>query len=538
MVTRGGQSRVRCQKLPTEGGRKGVSLIGCLKSLRQLAIALFVGGVVLSAPAADAMANILTKILREAGEAGGDAAKHGAGALDNAASVLRRLPDSGDAKALAVHVGPEGHWTFSNRKGDTFTAATPEELARAPSALLPPGGSPARLKLYLTPDTVFEQRLKLQELPKNSELYIVSGRDSYPLSRSSSSAGKLYAKIKPDVRLELTDQRFFDEALFRLNRRLNPANVRVLSMQPDGAKRLSRVPAYDPKTRVRAIEAVDPAAIATALAKLRGQTVILTGRVRNGRLEFLPASGDQGSLAMERLTKAAAQADVNLIVLKSSSPSQPGGQTVLWQRVEVAGLDQALTRPTFADFLHAVAEPRQGLSVRASQGSDGRVRLTAIPNNESVVPLGEEIGSWVGDIASQLTGNLVVEGVEAVTRDKRSEREFDMRLFSWLPSTYQFLYLGGLVAGFLGFAVVRQWWQRLWPPERREDYRNNFGFQAARVVRGLVFIVLFLPIAGLPAFLWTWLVFFGSILMLPLRFAVWIARKLGLKTAPKRQSAR
>lgn len=472
-------------------------------------------------------AGILSKLMREAGEAGGKAGRHGLDSLDNATSVLKRLPDSDEAAALAVHATPEGHWTFSNRNGETFTAASPQELSRMPDALLERRAEVTPLKLFLTEDTVFKQASRIDELPKKSRLFVVSDRKSYALRRSGNGNSNLFAEVRPDVLIALNNNRkLFTEALFRLNRALNPANIRVLTLQPGGPKKLSSVGAYDPKSGRRSIEAVDPDALAAALTSLRGQTVIVSGNIRQGLLKYTPVRGSEQTLDLETLRAAARQADVNLIVLKSSSPRQPGGETLLWQTVGIPGLEDGLKNATFADFLHALSGKDKGLTVTASETVAGRVRFEALPNSDSVVPLGDQIGTWIGDAVSEITGNLVIEGIEVAARDKKSEREHDLRLFSWLPSEYQFLYLGAMIAGVLGLALARAWWQRLWPSERREDYRNAFGFHAARLARLLIFLLIFLPVVGLPAFLCTYLVWFASILFAPFRFLRWLYGRL------------
>ncbi len=76
-------------------------------------VGLFAGGLFLTANAAG-HAHGLTKLLKEAGDAGQDAAttapRLSTSALDQATAVLRRLPVTGESRlALAVQVTPEGH---------------------------------------------------------------------------------------------------------------------------------------------------------------------------------------------------------------------------------------------------------------------------------------------------------------------------------------------------------------------------------------------------------------------------------------------
>ena len=59
---------------------------------------------------------------------------------------------------------------------------------------------------------------------------------------------------------------------------------------------------------------------------------------------------------------------------------------------------------------------------------------------------------------------------------------------------------GGLLAvGLLMFPTLRRWWQSIWPREQAADYPGRAGLALARLVRELVFGILVLPLAGLPA---------------------------------------
>jgi len=89
------------------------------------------GGGLAAAP--PAQANWLTRLAREAGEAGGSAARHAGHGLDNLAGVsryLKALPHDPKAVPLGAHVTPEGHWKFTNVEGEVFTAANGDEMAR------------------------------------------------------------------------------------------------------------------------------------------------------------------------------------------------------------------------------------------------------------------------------------------------------------------------------------------------------------------------------------------------------------------------
>lgn len=474
-----------------------------------------------------AQANVLTKILREAGEAGGKGVKLGLGALDAAVRHVKALPPAAGEAPLAAHATPEGHWKFANRDGEVFTAATPAELARVAEMLAPGMPADTRLALYLTEDTVFRRREFLKDLPDAADLHIVSGRDSFPLVRHSTGGGTtLSARVRPSLAVELGEQAMFDESLYLLRRPLNASSIRVLTLEPGGPKRLSSVPRFDPATKATLVDAIDPGALPAALAKLKGQTVLLTGRVSGNRLAYQAARGGEQTLALQDVLRAAEQADVNVAVLNASVPLQPGDRNWLWQTVAVAGLDDALRRPSYADFLEALAGGRGELAVSAVSDGMGRVLVHALPSGGSGLPLPDSVTEWATEIAGNLGGRVVVLAVDLHARDKDRQEELDLRLVPWLPAAAQFAYLAGLVAGVLSFALVRAWWSRLWPAEERGEYASAAGYQAARAARLAAFLLIFLAVAGPVALTWSLVQQIWIVLTLPFRALKWLAGRL------------
>jgi hypothetical protein len=161
----------------------------------------------------------------------------------------------------------------------------------------------------------------------------------------------------------------------------------------------------------------------------------------------------------------------------------------------VGRLDDALGRDHLADFLNALASPQAKLLVAAEDSGGGRVRLTARPMKDESSPR-TGIGETLSELASNIVGQVVVASVEASLRDRGRQSELDRRIVPGVPSVLQWVYAGLLALGIAGHRVARGWWERIWPPERRESYGNVFGYRAARSVRGLVYGLLFLPLTA------------------------------------------
>lgn len=489
----------------------------------QLAFVGFVAGGLFLAAGAPVHSHWFTKLLREAGEAGQDAAttvpRLGIGALDEATAMLRRVPLTGEARvAFAAHATPEGHWKFTNRDGAVFTAATPDEMGRVTKTLAPDAPEAQSLSLYLSSDTVFLQPDLISNLSEGARLYMVLGEQSFPLVRlGGGSADNLHARVRPNVLVRVGERVAFKEAVWQLERQVPRGKVRVLALRPGGAASLAPKPRLEKSSGLPIADEVDPGRLAEALSSIGGQTALVTGRIEGDLLHVLPASGGEQTLSLTALRETAKRADINLVFLHSAKPLQPGGRNWLWQTIEVGGLSNALARATFGDFLDALAGGRGQFKVSAGTPSNGRVLIEAIPET-SGRDLVDRVGTWVGDAVSDVAGQVVTDSVSAFMTSEVRQRELDQRIVPGIPSDIQFYYIGALVMGVIGWGVASGWWRMIWPSEERGEYRGSFGFDAARLVRGLVFVFVFLPIVGPFALLAMLLLQLMNILFMPVRF--------------------
>jgi hypothetical protein len=449
----------------------------------------------LLAPVA-AHATWLSKVMGAAEHAGARTGKFGLGALDNAAAHVKALPAMADRSALAAQATQEGHWRFVNRAGETFTAGTPEELKRVAAVLLPDARADAKLSVYVTEDTILLNRAALKDLPAGTELYVVVGRESYRIL-GQGEGERLYAQVRANLVVEMSNRKAFDEAVWQLTRPLNKANVRVLALEPGGPPRLASAPRIDPATKRALVDTIDPPSLTAALGSVRGQTVLVTGRVDGRVLYVQPSTGAERSLLLPDLFKAAEEADVNLVVLRAAStPRQPGGRNWLWQKVEVRGLEQAMQHARVADFLNALGASNSPLAVSAN-ASGRRTVLDIKPAADlSSGPLQSPVGDLFSGIVSDITGRVVTAGLQANLRSAERQQELDQRLIPGIPSDFQVGYLVLVVLGLFGVPVSRAWWRRIWPPEAATEYAGRAGYLAARTVRALAFLLLFLPVTA------------------------------------------
>ena len=470
----------------------------------RLAVVMALG--ILTAAHYPARAHIFTSILREAGEAGGKAASHSAshlGAIGKAAEHLKGLA-SAPKGALAAHATPEGHWQFVNREGQVFTAGTPDELKRVMPSLAPDAisGGDTKMSLYLSEDSVFQNRSSLDQLPKDADLHVVTDNGTYTVTRQGSDDTTLLrAQIKPNLVADLTDQALFDETVSYLDRSLNKSNIRTIALEPGASTLLPSAPKFDAATKVPLVDQLDPVHLAKALRSIRGQTALVVGRVENGKLFFSPTNGPELSRDIEELVSAASQNDVNLVILQSDASRQPGGRNWLWQTVEVDGLNEATKAATFGDFLDALAAKRGGFELVASREGSGRVQITANPT-EAASSISGEAKSTFAETVGHFTGEVVTRTIEIHGRDQSAELELDGRLIPGIPTYIQIPYFISVFAAAISWSTIRAWWQRIWPPRIAAVGEGRVVKFLRNAPRGLTFWLIFVPVAGIPALMW------------------------------------
>lgn len=453
-----------------------------------------------------ANANVFTHIVREAGEAGGKVAGHGfshLGPVGKAAAHLKFLPNAPKG-ALAAHATPEGHWQFVNREGQIYTAGTPDELKRVMPTLAPEAVTAGenKLTLYVSEDSLFDNRAALSQLPADSQLHVVSGSSAYAVTREGTGAAtRLEARIKPNLSIELGDRDLFDETLAYMGRSLNRANIRTIAIEPGSKKYVPSAPASDPVTKLPLVDQLDPDNLATAFIAIRGQTVLVTGRTSGTKITFSPSSGPEITRDISDLVDAARRSDVNIVILRSDASRQPGGRNWFWQTIEVGGMPDAAASAKFGDFLDALAQRRGGFQLTAAHDGQGRVQLSAVPD-AATAGVTSDATNYLAEAVSQVTGEIVTSAVEIHARDKHTEAEFAARLIPGIPSYIQIPYLVALVCGLIAWPVSRQWWWRIWPTAGGGAAAGRASRFFRALPREATFLLVFLPFAGFPALLW------------------------------------
>ncbi len=425
--------------------------------------------------------------------------------LTAAARLIKDIQAKPPALVLAAAVTAEGHWTFINQADQRFTAASKQEMAQVYTNLAPEMMSrPAPVVIYLTRSSVFHHGEHLSQLPVDAKLRLHVGDLHYPLRRIGLGAKPTwFAEVRANVFVRTQHEAAFVETAWQLARRLEMRSMRVLALQPD-APDTFRPSAKLEAGSQQAVDAVNPSKLLSALPTLRRQTAVITGRLQgDDQLIYRAPSGAEQALQLKPLRALAAQIDANLVFVNASAPRQPGARNWLWLRVEVDGLVAALQGETLGDFLNKLSGGTGRLFAETRPRGPDRVALGVVPMRAGVLEKQPGIiSSVLAELVSEVAGSVLPHAVDGDLVSMRRQQELDRRLLPGVASTIQYGVGLAFFFGLIGLPVALRWWRGIWPAEARSDYAGSGGFQAARAVRWLIFALLFLPIAGLPAALW------------------------------------
>ena len=416
--------------------------------------------------------------------------------LDRAIRHAERIVAAAGSVVLAASASQEGHWTFVNAKGERYTAATPDEMARMPSVLAPSAAFPKTpLLLVVDEDAVFKADAALKALPTFAAIQLSTVTGVYKLDRGPPRT----VAVTPKLRIELSDRASFDESLAQLDRSFGRFGPRVIALVPGAAAVLTAKPVLEAQ---EIAERIDPYRLADALSGMGGQTVLVTGRLAAGLLHFQDPSGAERSLNAADVIAAAARADVNLVVLETTSGRQPGVRNWLWLKAAVAGVEAVGAHPTLGALVGQFATEAQPLTLRITTARDNRVTLVGTVGGTSKSTVGglvDTITRAASGLSNDVTGRIEPIAIHMYLTSAERQLELDRRIFASVPSSFTWVYIALLVIGLIGAPTSWRWWSSLWPPEQRAEYSNAFGYQAARAAKLAIFAVLVMPVVALGA---------------------------------------
>ena len=395
--------------------------------------------------------------------------------LEAAADYLQATPKAGALGLMVAAASAEGQWVFVNARGERATAADAGEVAKVLEFLEPEFSAKpeAGFTFLLTLKTAAERRAFLAELPAgaNFQLFFQGGSlaltlgEGQPPELSHASAGGLTVPIH-------TASQFAGTEAF-LNREIPRGGVRLLALEPGAARFLPGRRPREAEDQTLSAEAIDPYKARDVFRSIAGGTAIVTGAIDSGLLHFQPATGNEQTVIVDDLEQAAIDADIDLLIIDTGTPRQPGASNMLWQTAALARGSEVLASRRMQDLLAALSSGAGALRVEMTEPASSEVwRFVLTP--------GQGQGTFGGMIGA-VTGELTPVAIRVSARTSGRIAELDRRLLPGIQSEVQFAYLGLFGLGLLGWPVALGWWRR-------------YGFQG--IAGGIVFVLAFVPLVS------------------------------------------
>lgn len=486
-----------------------------------------------------AQAGLLSKITREVGDAasGGGKTLHKAlPSADDGAWFARKLPDIDNVENLALIPGENGSWRLVTATGDELQLSALDELSetlrkadksqafgRTGNPTISGSGKAPRLQIAIRETDFFKLRKTELAAPENGTLKLVraNGR-SHPL-RTVEIGGvrRLVVELGDDVFLNPASARALDANFKFLNTSVNRGDLAIGGF--DSGAGVSRSGAeLGSGTSVSLLNAD---ILESSLAKLKNRTLLVSGKVspdpQTGALTLaVKDNGKTRVIDIREFESAAERQRVNLVIVDSRSPAQPGSTWFSKTDIEKR-FAKAQASVTQEDFLRALSPRNARVLINAGEIGGTRVtmgaRFSASPQN---------LGANLGTASDYSTGSWLLEagfrsGIRAVRINAENPDHTEEVNNRWVPWVSNFELIGGSLL-LLVFAYVSvttwKWWMSLWRMIGGKRSGPDHVSRLVRVVQAATFIpfgiLVFLPAA-------CWIVLRDNLL-----FFSWPFRKL------------
>lgn len=404
----------------------------------------------------------LSKVASKAGKAGKVA---GAGKGMLTAGGLSKLKTVG-AAAVLLEVAPGGGGLrYVDELGKTIKFNESPSLSKIADEFNIP--KEKQVEVFADIDTLATSHPDVLNIAKSDNLFLV-GKNNTKLLVSVGRDNKLAVEFAPNVKVRVAvasgDTKLFQEASVHLNRAPNLANIRQIALSNDA--KLTDLPQVAfRQDGLPVVGGISPDGIETAFSIIKGQSALLSGKIEDGFLLYKTGLTTTGRVSLDRLKKAASDANVDLTIIDIGSTRQAKIGSASKMSAKLA---QARTN---ADVYSTLTPKGQELLIDASQDIRGRVQITAIatkPNKADGLTSKAAIDttSLAADVADYALMRAAVYGARAIhvyTNDEDRARELANRFIPGIPSWIQYLAIVNLALGLFSSISGWRFWRRVWP---------------------------------------------------------------------------
>ncbi|MCK4742279.1 MAG: hypothetical protein KAT25_00515 [Sulfuriflexus sp.] len=347
------------------------------------------------------------------------------------------------------------------------------------------GGSNDRPVLVLESVDIPRDFSMFKSIPELLPIYIRSKSGKvFELQR-----GKGVALKYKNVRLPVKNENQLKDGIWHLQRPALAGPVRLFQLDKDVNKRL-QTKVYGSKT---VVEKVAGNVLLDSMALLKRQTVVISAPIKNGLLE---------GISIKQLQKAAADNDINLVIIDSDKPAKLLKGFAKDANVGSRGVHDLYD--TTGDFLNKFRDPKNSapLELNLSDAGNAQSVIQLKLAKQAVVNKGSLIVEDSLIDATHISLHLFSKAVTVYRPDVERSKELDRRIVPGLHSDIHFYLIASTILGLFVFSTSWSLWKRLWSLRRRTEYSYVVEFLFIWFIHRLLFILLFIPVFGLLNFIY------------------------------------
>ena len=338
-----------------------------------------------------------------------------------------------------------------------------------------------------------------KNIPESLPIYI-KGKSGQVIELQRGNGVALKYK---NVRLPVQDTNQLKDGMWHLQRPALAGPVRLFQLDKD-ANKLVQAKAYGSKT---VVEKVGGKVLLDAMTSLKRQTIVISAPVKAGLLK-----GADADISITRLQRAAAENDINLVIIDSDKPAKL--LKGFAKDANAGGRSVNDLYDTTGDFLNKFRDPKNlaplELNFRSAGNSQSVIQLKSAKQvfKSKVAPVAED--SLIN--AGHISLHLFSKAVTVYRPDIERSKELDQRIVPWLQSDIQYYLIISLILGLLVFSTSWSLWNKIWSLRVRTGYSYVIEFALIWLVHRLLFIIVFIPVLGYFCFLYAVVMVIGKVI--------------------------
>ena len=272
------------------------------------------------------------------------------------------------------------------------------------------------------------------------------------------------------------------------------------------------------------VETVGANALLNGMQALKNQTLVISGRIVDGRLLGPGKTAD--GVSLQKLHQLAADNDLQLVILESDRP-----QAVL-KRVahdmQQARRGVGVLHDSMGDFFNRLVDPANPSPIELRGHRSGEQQM-AIQWRAVEAEGVEDAAKLSVEMVQHLPLHLLLKSTALYGPDEARSRELGDRIVPNVPSWIQFYLIYSAILGVIALQTSWRLWKKVWALRPRREYRYLLLFLLLWPLHKLFFFVLFIPMFGGFSFVWLilWSIYrvFHFLLFRPVR---WVYRRIAV----------